>query len=343
MKTVIDDLPVVMVSRLRAAGVIGRDTKTTTLRFDDSGVEFVVEVTSKKFPRCGGDWSMFRCHCGRRSQKIRLFEGRPTCAHCIRSTGMRYRTEMVSHASKRTALTAPKRIERLTSIEPACACPRPGRRLDRRANIELALKRSLIVERRAKIAQFEKGSGEPMITPGGKAAIPDTVKHLDPDIVVEVLSRHGVNVSDAASELGVASADLRRLLWARPHLTDMAVEMVERRLDLAEKNIYEALNSDDSRRRDAASMFVIRNSHKARRRGWITSSTSAAELSVSVGDQRQIVYTWRSNDPDKRAEEQAKIERLQAEGKRVVSFSWGGSTDDESKLIEHKAKPPDKD
>jgi hypothetical protein len=33
--------------------------------------------------------------------------------------------------------------------------------LDRRANMELALKRSLIVERKAKIAQFEKDLGKP--------------------------------------------------------------------------------------------------------------------------------------------------------------------------------------
>jgi hypothetical protein len=33
-------------------------------------------------------------------------------------------------------------------------------RVDRRANIELALKRSLIVERLAKIAQFEKDLGK---------------------------------------------------------------------------------------------------------------------------------------------------------------------------------------
>ena len=56
----------------------------------------------------------------------------------------------------------------------------------------------------------------------------------------------------------------------RPKLADAAVEIEERRLDLAEKNIYEALGSDDPRRRDAASMFTIRNSHRARRRGWIT-------------------------------------------------------------------------
>ena len=79
----------------------------------------------------------------------------------------------------------------------------------------------------------------------GKPIVPDSVKHLDADVVVEVLSRHGVNVSEAADELGVASADLRRLLWAKPQLTDAAAEIEERRLDLAEKNIYEALRSDD--------------------------------------------------------------------------------------------------
>jgi hypothetical protein len=74
-----------------------------------------------------------------------------------------------------------------------------------------------------------------------KPIVPHSVAYLDPEVVVEVLSRHGVNVSDAADEMGVASADLRRLLWANPKLTDAAVELEERRLDLAEKNIYEAL------------------------------------------------------------------------------------------------------
>jgi hypothetical protein len=108
--------------------------------------------------------------------------------------------------------------------------------------------------------------------------VPENVAHLDPDVVVETLGRHAVNVSEAAVELGVGSADLRRLLRARPQLADAAVGIEERRLDLAEKNIYEALRSDDPRRRDAASMFTIRNSARARRRGWITTSASAAEF-----------------------------------------------------------------
>ena len=154
--------------------------------------------------------------------------------------------------------------------------------------------------------------------------VPDSVAHLDPDVVVEVLSRHGVNVSDAASELGVASADLRRLLWANPKLTDAAVEMEERRLDLAERNIYEALKSDDPRRRDAASMFTIRNSHRARKRGWITSSTSAAELSVTANaPARTLTFRWRTSEDDARDAEEAERQRLR----------------DEGKLIEHEANP----
>jgi hypothetical protein len=154
--------------------------------------------------------------------------------------------------------------------------------------------------------------------------VPDNVAHLDPDVVVEVLSRHGVNVSDAADELGVASADLRRLLCAKPHLTDMAVELEERRLDLAEKNIYEALRSDDSRRRDAASMFTIRNSHRARKRGWITTSTSAAELSVTTNaPARTFTFRWRTPEDDLRDAERAEAERLR----------------DEGTLIEHEAGP----
>jgi hypothetical protein len=152
----------------------------------------------------------------------------------------------------------------------------------------------------------------------GKPVVPDSVKHLDADVLVEVLSRHAINVSEAAAELGVGSADLRRLLWARPQLTDAAVEVEERRLDLAEKNIYEALRSNDPRRRDAASMFTIRNSHRARRRGWITTSTSVAELSIgaSANGPRTITYRWRTEEDDSRDAEAARRERLRDAGSR---------------------------
>jgi hypothetical protein len=156
----------------------------------------------------------------------------------------------------------------------------------------------------------------------GKPVLPDSVKHLDAVVIVEALSRHGVNVSEAAVELGVASADLRRLLWARPQLVDAAAEIEEQRLDLAEKNIYEALRSDDPRRRDAASMFTIRNSHRARKRGWITSSSSAAELSVNVNaDQpRTIPFRWRT--PDEPA-----ADEFERDGRTIAVPRYDGGDD----------------
>ena len=154
-------------------------------------------------------------------------------------------------------------------------------------------------------------------------------------MVVEVLSRHAVNVSDAAAELGVASADLRRLLLARPQLTDAAAEIEERRLDLAEKNIFEALKSDDPRRRDAASMFTIRNSHRARKRGWITTSSSAVELSITANPARKLTFRWRTSEDDERDAEAVEAERLRDAGEHVASIGWG----DGGKTVDHEASP----
>jgi hypothetical protein len=163
----------------------------------------------------------------------------------------------------------------------------------------------------------------------GKPNIPATVANLDLGVVVEVLARHACNVTDAAAELGVPSSDLRRLLWANPTLQDGAFEVVEARLDKAEANIAEALHSDDSRRRDAASFFVIRNSLRARRRGWITTSTTTAELSINAdAPARTLTFRWRNSEDDLRDAERAETERLREEGK----------------LIEHAANPePSKD
>ena len=71
-------------------------------------------------------------------------------------------------------------------------------------------------------------------------------------------------------------------------------------------------------------MFTIRNSHRARRRGWITTSTSAAELSVTANaPARTLTFRWRTSEDDERDAEAADAERLR----------------DEVKLIEHKASP----
>jgi hypothetical protein len=51
-------------------------------------------------------------------------------------------------------------------------------------------------------------------------------------------------------------------------------------------------------------------------RGRITTSTGAAELSVTVDNPREIRFRWRCDD-DKRDAEAAEVERLREEGKLI--------------------------
>jgi hypothetical protein len=175
----------------------------------------------------------------------------------------------------------------------------------------------------------------------GVLAVPATVAGLDLDMVVEVLARNACNVTDAAADLRVPASDLRRLMWSKPSLQDQAFEVVEARLDKAEKNINEALHSDDPRMRVAASMFTLRNSVWAKRRGWITSASAGADDNIGGQSARETVFTWRPYPSEllteeaqkKEAHRQAEVQRAIAEGHKVVQFSWGdpgeGEGDDE--------------
>jgi hypothetical protein len=155
-------------------------------------------------------------------------------------------------------------------------------------------------------------------------ALPATFSNLDLATVIEVLSRHAANVTEAAQDLGVPASDLRRLLWASPSLQDAAFEAVEARLDLAEKNIAESLRSGDNRERLAASMFTIRNCHRARKRGWITSSTSAVELSISAAADQPRTYVFRWGRPD---EAEPTTEAFERDGKTFEVPKYGGGPD----------------
>jgi hypothetical protein len=105
------------------------------------------------------------------------------------------------------------------------------------------------------------------------------------------------------------------------------------RLDKAERTIAEALDSEDPRMRFAASMFTIRNSHRARRTGWTTTSTSAAELSVTANAPvRTLTFRWRTDEDDKRDAEAAEAERLREEGRAVVRIGWEKPLEDDGKL-----------
>ncbi len=133
-----------------------------------------------------------------------------------------------------------------------------------------------------------------------KVSLQYTVANLDHDLVIEALSRNAVNVTDTAHELNVPVSDLRRLMWATPRLQDEAFEMVEARLDLSEKKVFEALNSEDARRADAAAYFCLRNTASARKRGWITSASAGVDVNINANrpPQRIIVSWLTDDDPD---------------------------------------------
>jgi hypothetical protein len=156
MNAAYDELPGVSLSRLRALGDITEAMNIATVKLGE--YEFTVGLSLFCWPN-GGSWSFFVCPCGRRARIIRLFEGGLACCRCLKARGLHARVELV-RTDRRAALLTPKRLERLNSDAPARLNPRPGRMLDRRTNIELALKRSLIVARRAKIAQFDKDVGD---------------------------------------------------------------------------------------------------------------------------------------------------------------------------------------
>ena len=149
MKRTIDDLPMVKASALRVHGYIRPETKTTLIRFDDSGVEYQVGVKVRQsLSRAAAVWSMFVCpRCDRGAQRLRLLDDRPACGKCVRASGLIYRSQSV-RTEKRDAVTAPPRLAKLNSNRPLRVHPRPGRTFDGRANMEFALRRSRIVARK---------------------------------------------------------------------------------------------------------------------------------------------------------------------------------------------------
>ena len=101
-------------------------------------------------------------------------------------------------------------------------------------------------------------------------------------------------------------------------------------------------------RQHAVSFFVLRNSARAKRRGWITSSVAAVDLSIQ-SSQRPI-FTWRPlpeelRDEEARRQEEhrlAEVARAEAEGHQAVTLGWGDPDDpdeDDGKTIEHEADP----
>jgi hypothetical protein len=159
--------------------------------------------------------------------------------------------------------------------------------------------------------------------------IPESIAHLDIEIVA-ALVRNDANVRNAARELDVPSGDLRKLVLLDQRLADAALEAVELRLDDAEANLCEALHCGDPRRRDAVSMFMLRNTQRASKRSYAVAA-SAASLEVSHNDQAQlqtVVVRWGGDGLDRGTDV---IER---DGHQIRVPRYHGAQRDESDYLE---------
>jgi hypothetical protein len=141
----LDELPSVRVSDMRRSGALTPYMSAIAFTlYEEEGAPVSTEVGIVRFRmRSGGVFLQFVCgHCGRRAQVLRLHAGRVVCGRC---TGLRYWCE-----GKPAVRRAQHRIERLkaTRFHGGPVSGRPGRTMERRAQLTGSLRRSEAVVRR---------------------------------------------------------------------------------------------------------------------------------------------------------------------------------------------------
>jgi hypothetical protein len=158
-----DDLPSVTAVQLRRAGEL--TTGTRNLRVKLGEVEAVVGIVLRRFPN-GGYWWLLTCPCCCRPVKVlRAFPDRIACWRCV---GLRHGSECL-----RPVRRAQRRIELLRArLNNFPARLRPGRSMERRAQLLASLRRSEAVVRRHRAGRI-LAALEVDLRREDNAAIPD--------------------------------------------------------------------------------------------------------------------------------------------------------------------------
>jgi hypothetical protein len=76
----------------------------------------------------------------------------------------------------------------------------------------------------------------------------------------------GGSVAAAARKLGIASAELRRLVRSHRLLADAALEQIELEIDAAQQVLRNGLRSDNAMTRMRAAAYILRYTEAGRRR-----------------------------------------------------------------------------
>lgn len=88
---------------------------------------------------------------------------------------------------------------------------------------------------------------------------------IDETAAADALVEAKASVMKAAKKLGLAAADLRKLIARKPELMAIALEAAERDLDKAEQTIRDGLNSTDPLKRLEAAALILRSRFRGRR------------------------------------------------------------------------------
>jgi hypothetical protein len=152
-----DDLPTIVISRLRAEGVITAETTEFVVRLGE--VEKTVGVKARRFPN-GGAWSSFVSPCcGVQVRVLKLLNGGLLCCRCCRSRGVLYRCEPTG-LRQRASRRVPKLLAMLESDKPLRLKPSTMRgKMEKRERHEAALQRNLLILRRYELAALSKAKG----------------------------------------------------------------------------------------------------------------------------------------------------------------------------------------
>jgi hypothetical protein len=145
-----DDLASVNSARLRALGVVRPGAASAVVSFGegDDALKREVKVWHRQF-RNGRGISLFLCPaCGGKAQLLKLYDGWLRCRNCLRRSGVQFRIAYGTRAERAEARAL--RIEKLKAKLAGGSIrvrPRAGRRVERRRELELSLRRALIAER----------------------------------------------------------------------------------------------------------------------------------------------------------------------------------------------------
>jgi len=112
------------------------------------------------------------------------------------------------------------------------------------------------------------------------------------------------NVTEAAKLLKVTSIRLRNFVKKSPYLSAEMQEAADRLVDIAEKNVAEALTDElDPSRRDTMSRFVLTNIGK--HRGWGTGNGAGLTVKNAAGG--TIIVQWADGTQLGQKDEEAEI------------------------------------